>query len=1218
MDGISQGAASSLNTFFTNSLPSGNPLITVQGTGSNGCLASGQSDYSIVVNPIPQILLSSSDSDNVICSGTPVTFYASGGGLYQFFCNGASQGPLSSLDSIVVTNLINGQIISVNGLLNGCSAQSTQSISVVVNPIPQVDIQSSDIDNIICDGTTVDYSGTGAGIYQFYLNGNPIGNPSSLNSYSTDSLVSGDAVFLQGFSTAGCPSLPSDTIVIFVNPLPLVDMICSDPDTAICFGDTVLFSATGAGLYQFFINNIAAGSPNITGLFNTFSLNNNDQITVTGTTNNGCVSTSSDTFLFSVSPLPNPVLTSSDADNKICQGDTVIFSASGAASFEFFIDGISVSPMSANDTLIIDTLLNFQTVSLLSENNGCISANANSITTQVFLTPDVNLLSSATDSLICAGDPIVFTATGAIVNEFFVDGISQGPASANSLFTTSTLSSGQVVSVTGTNVVCPATAPQIYSYTVINYPSVAVNCSSPNNQICFGENVVFTASGATQYQLLLNGIPQGQPGPANVFNLQNLEDGDRVAIKGFIANCGVVSADSFSFAVSKMNLEMIAGPGWLLCSGTPLTVTASGADQYQFFLNGNATGALSPNNTYTLNNPSNGDLIGLTGYNNQNACSQSIGLPYYVQVENNVSISAAGSTNICEGDSVFLSTQDTGIFQWQNSGTEIIGADGNNYFATVSGNYSLLSGRGGNGRVFGLGNNSSGQIGDSTTNNRNHPVLSGNLENIVDLDSGDDFVLALNDSGEVYTWGNNQFGQLGDGTFSSRTSPFLNAALADVIEISAGSNHSLVLLSNGTVQSFGLNSNGQLGLGNNNSSNFPQLISSLTNVQKVSAGEKHSLALLSDSTVWAWGNNQYGQLGDGTLADKNQPMQVSNLSRIVAIACGAFHSMALDADSNVWVWGNNASGQLGLGSVNFVLTPQLLPLHSGFIDIAGGKEHSLLLNKHGKIYSFGANQYGQLGNGVTFSVNQPVSIGTPGNVSRVFAGNYHSFALRKDGSVYGWGNNLSSQISGDVSGNILSPYRLSEFSGAGIIAPGAQHTSFVSHHGVSCESNLIQVNVAPAPPVNIYDNATYLSTDPGVSYQWYLNNNPILNSNSQQQNLMGPGYYFVQVTYANGCIATSPVFSFQVGLFDVTREESLSIYPNPANEEVFIILSGNLAVSDFSMSDVAGRIVYAEKGNHKSASGKIRLDLKDLARGTYFITLHFLNSHSVTKKVVLK
>jgi len=80
-------------------------------------------------------------------------------------------------------------------------------------------------------------------------------------------------------------------------------------------------------------------------------------------------------------------------------------------------------------------------------------------------------------------------------------------------------------------------------------------------------------------------------------------------------------------------------------------------------------------------------------------------------------------------------------------------------------------------RLFTWGWNSSGQLGDGTTTNRNEPVVvtdEFNLnddETISDLAFGDRHTLLLTSENRLFTWGWNNYGQLGDGTTHDRVTP---------------------------------------------------------------------------------------------------------------------------------------------------------------------------------------------------------------------------------------------------------------------------------------------------------------------------------------------------------------------------------------------------------------------------------------------------------------
>ena len=57
----------------------------------------------------------------------------------------------------------------------------------------------------------------------------------------------------------------------------------------------------------------------------------------------------------------------------------------------------------------------------------------------------------------------------------------------------------------------------------------------------------------------------------------------------------------------------------------------------------------------------------------------------------------------------------------------------------------------------------------------------------------------LTGNGEVRCWGQNTSGQLGDGTTNTSTVPLLVAGLRDVVQLGLGTDHSCALLANGTV-----------------------------------------------------------------------------------------------------------------------------------------------------------------------------------------------------------------------------------------------------------------------------------------------------------------------------------------------------------------------------------------------------------------------------------
>jgi alpha-tubulin suppressor-like RCC1 family protein len=210
------------------------------------------------------------------------------------------------------------------------------------------------------------------------------------------------------------------------------------------------------------------------------------------------------------------------------------------------------------------------------------------------------------------------------------------------------------------------------------------------------------------------------------------------------------------------------------------------------------------------------------------------------------------------------------------------------------------------------------------------------LSGVKAIAAGDYYSLALKEDGTIVAWGNNSYGQLGDGTTNERNTPVQVQNLGGVKVISAGRAHSLALKEDGTVVAWGYNQFGQLGDGTTTQRNTPVQVkgypptnepvssssaasftwdtwdNNLSGVKAISAGEYHSLAVKEDGTVFAWGYNSYGQLGDGTTTFyRTTLVQVQNLSGVKAVAAGANHSLALKEDGTVQAWGHNEYGQLG-------------------------------------------------------------------------------------------------------------------------------------------------------------------------------------------------------------------------------------------------------------------------------------------------------------------
>lgn len=123
------------------------------------------------------------------------------------------------------------------------------------------------------------------------------------------------------------------------------------------------------------------------------------------------------------------------------------------------------------------------------------------------------------DKIICSGQNVTFTATGAASYQFFVNSVLV-ETNTTGVFSTSLLTNGAVVSVTGTNAGCSTTLVGT-PYTVNPSPFAFLSSNDVDNIICAGQSITFTASNTGTNYRFFRGATQVQNGPSNTFTIAN-------------------------------------------------------------------------------------------------------------------------------------------------------------------------------------------------------------------------------------------------------------------------------------------------------------------------------------------------------------------------------------------------------------------------------------------------------------------------------------------------------------------------------------------------------------------------------------------------------------------------------------------------------------------------------------------------------------------------
>ncbi|MFA7325516.1 MAG: T9SS type A sorting domain-containing protein [Candidatus Kapaibacterium sp.] len=81
---------------------------------------------------------------------------------------------------------------------------------------------------------------------------------------------------------------------------------------------------------------------------------------------------------------------------------------------------------------------------------------------------------------------------------------------------------------------------------------------------------------------------------------------------------------------------------------------------------------------------------------------------------------------------------------------------------------------------------------------------------------------------------------------------------------------------------------------------------------------------------------------------------------------------------------------------------------------------------------------------------------------------------------------------------------------------------------------------------------------------------------------------------------------------ETNENDLVSIYPNPASNQLTIDLQGKQAIG-YAISDIKGNIVENKHGNY---SGQMNINLKSYPTGTYIIELTLTNNQKITNKLM--
>ena len=452
----------------------------------------------------------------------------------------------------------------------------------------------------VCEGESIDYSYTGPtgwlNRWRF-----PGGSPDRSNNATATIVYNTAGTYTTTLRvTVGPPPTRYDYEAdVTVNANPTATLVSDDADNIICIGQDVIFTAGPAGQvnYEFFVNGGSVLSGTST-TFSTSSLSNGDVVTVTVTDANGCTDTHAGiTMTVNSFASPTAMLSSDDADNAICTGTSVIFTAgpSGLANYEFFLNGGSVQS-GTSDTYTTATLTDGDVVTVtVTDANGCPDTHVG-ITTTVVTQPTLPTAVMSESTPVCEGTDVYATITPGTGGIGCTEQLRARIRDVTTGWYNIPYTSGQVISTTGVdrvvirarvrncdagcNDIPPTGWTNIARWDVDPLPVGTLVSDDADDIICAGDLVTFTAGGGTSYEFF-EGVTSVQgPGALTTYATSSLTDGVTVTVVVSDGTCSMTPA-GITTTVETVNSPTILGPV-IVCNPSTETYTVTDPGSYSF------------------------------------------------------------------------------------------------------------------------------------------------------------------------------------------------------------------------------------------------------------------------------------------------------------------------------------------------------------------------------------------------------------------------------------------------------------------------------------------------------------------------------------------------------------------------------------------------------------------------------------------------------------
>lgn len=324
------------------------------------------------------------------------------------------------------------------------------------------------------------------------------------------------------------------------------------------------------------------------------------------------------------------------------------------------------------------------------------------------------------------------------------------------------------------------------------------------------------------------------------------------------------------------------------------------------------------------------------------------------------------------------------------------------------------------GQLYCWGNNTYGQLGDSTTVNHGVPTKGALGRTFVAVSVGSTHACGLTADGTAYCWGDNSYGALGAFCYnfcgSQSSTPIAVDGGVLFAKIRAGYQTTCGLTVAGAIYCWGNNGGGQLGVA---SGGVPGQIGSTLTFGDVAvggfSGYGFSCGLTTGGAAYCWGDNRFGELGDSSTTSRYIPRPVAGGLAFSQLSSGyegiPGHSCALTNAGDTWCWGGNLSTALGFSTSNSYLEyPGRVASAPALASVTAAGDLTCGLDAVGAAWCWGKNGSGTLGDGTTTTRANAALVSGGLAFSTLRAGPNSVCGVTTGGELWCWGNNNDGQI----------------------------------------------------------------------------------------------------------------------------------------------------------------------------------------------------------------